>query len=152
MPYLTPKTDWTVNISGGVYLGDFLNSADYTRICENITYLAQLLYTIYGITVTLDSMPSRAVGSIPYASDFNAIETNIQRMCNAWFTPSTLTGQKTWYNNKPSPKTDDWNRWESTIASIKARIDYDAQWVAFYTVNNEPFVDADGNNFKILDA
>ena len=152
MAYLTPKTDWTITISGGNYVGDFLNASDYTRICDNITYLALLINTQYGTSITLDPMASMTVNSIPYATDFNAIESNIQKLCSALVTPASWTGQKTWYANKPTPTVNDWNRWEATILGIKQRVDYDANWVGFITSDNEPFTDVVGNYFKVLGA
>jgi len=152
MAYVTPKTDWRVNISGGVYIGDFLNATDYARICDNITFLAQLISTSYGVTITLDTMPSRSVNSIPYAADFNAIESNIQKLCNALIIPDAWTGQKTWYANRAAPMVEDWNRWEATILALKNRVDYDANWVDFYTSDSELFLTSDGETFKVLEG
>lgn len=152
MAYSTPKTDWTITISGGIYVGDFLNASDYTRICDNITYLALVINSQYGKSIVLNPMTSMTVNSIPYASDFNAIEDNIELLCQNLTIPSTWTGKKTWYANKPTPTVGDWNRWEGTILELKKRIDYDAMWVGFTTADNEPFTDVNGNYFNVLGA
>ena len=151
MAYINPKTDWAIKVINGVYTGDFLNVSDYERIIGNIDYIAKLMQTIYGTVVSLNPMPDKAVNAIPYASDFNAIEDNIDILCQNLTMPSTWTGKKTWYANKPTPTVGDWNRWEQTILELKNRIDLDAVWEEFYTKDNEPFYGSDGQ-FMVLEG
>jgi len=150
MAYITPKIDWAVKVIGGIYTGDFLNVSDYERITGNIDYLAKLMQTIYGTAISLNPMPEKDVGSIPYASDFNAIEDNIDLLCQNLTLPSSWTGAKVWYANNPAPTVSDWNRWEQTILELKNRIDLDAVWEEFYTSDNEPFYCSDGQ-FMVLE-
>lgn len=152
MAYLTPKTDWAVRIVSGVYTGDFFNAADYNRIADNITYIAELAETLYSITITLETMRTMTPASIPYAEDFNALEANIQAVCDAVTMPASWSGQQTWYANGTAPLVSDWNRWEATVRDLKARIDYDARWVGFLTADDEVFITADGKEFKVLEA
>lgn len=152
MAYITPKTNWAVNIVGGVYTGDFFNAADYNRIADNIIYVAQLAEALYSVVIPLEEMQTMTAASIPYADDFNAIEANIQSICTAVTMPSSWTGQQTWYANGTAPLVADWNRWEATIRDLKARIDYDARWIGFLTADDEVFITADDEEFDVLEA
>ena len=151
MAYITPKTNWEVRISGGVYVGDFLNASDYTRIIGNIDFIHDACEAAYGVTIPETSMPSRSINDIPLASDFNTIEDNIQSICENFFFPSTWTTKKTYYTNGQVPLVSDWNRWESTILAFKQRLDYDANWVGFITSDSENFIDANGDTFQVMD-
>ena len=152
MAYINPKTDWAIKVINGVYTGDFLNVSDYERITGNIDYLATVINNVYGKSIVLEPMPVRTVNSIPYASDFNALENNIELLCENLTVPSAWTEKKTWYANKPTPTVGDWNRWEGTILGLKERIDYDAQWTDFLTADNEPLYGSDGNEFMVLEG
>ena len=151
MPYITPKTNWEIRTSGGVYVGDYLNASDYTRIINNIDFIHDACEAAYGITISEVSMPSRSVNDVPLASDFNAIETNIQYLCESLFFPATWTTKKTYYNNGVTPLVADWNRWESTILAFKQRLDHDAQWVGFITSDSENFITSDGDTFQVME-
>ena len=49
MAWTAPKTDWKVTYGpDGEYTGDFFNVDDYDRIKQNIEYLREYAYFLYG--------------------------------------------------------------------------------------------------------
>ena len=151
MPYSTPKTNWEIRRTNtGAYAGDYLNASDYMRIVNNVAFLHDACQVIYRITIPETSMTSHTVNDVPLAADFNAIETNIQYICEKTFFPDSWSSKKTFYANGTAPGVDDWNRWERTIRAIKDRLDYDSQWIPFIDSDGLPFYTSDGAEFLVI--
>lgn len=50
LTWITPKTDWSEQYDAtGVFIGDFVNVADYNRIKNNLLYLRELAQQLVGV-------------------------------------------------------------------------------------------------------
>lgn len=111
---LTPYTAWTIQYdSEGEYTGDFFNVEDYDRIKQNIEYLREYAYFLYG-GFTLRGMAAVTVESYGYASTIDALDANLEAIAANTFRPPDMMPVKQWRGNQPPPGADDWNRIENT--------------------------------------
>ena len=111
---LTPYTAWTIQYdSEGEYTGDFFNVEDYDRIKQNIEYLREYAYFLYG-GFTLRGMAAVTVESYGYASTIDALDANLEAIAANTFRPPDMLPVKQWRGNQPPPGDDDWNRIENT--------------------------------------
>lgn len=111
---LTPYTAWTIQYdSEGEYTGDFFNVEDYDRIKQNIEYLREYAYFLYG-GFTLRGMVAVTVESYGYASTIDALDANLESIAANTFRPPDMMPVKQWRGNQPPPGADDWNRIENT--------------------------------------
>lgn len=111
---LTPYTTWAIRYdSEGEYTGDFFNVEDYDRIKQNIEYLREYAYFLYG-GFTMRSMVDVTVESYGYASTIDALDANLEAIAANTFRPPDMLPVKQWRGNQPPPGPDDWNRIENT--------------------------------------
>lgn len=111
---LTPYTAWTIQYdSEGEYTGDFFNVEDYDRIKQNIEYLREYAYFLYG-GFTMRGMVAVTVESYGYASTIDALDANLEAIAANTFRPPDMLPVKQWRGNQPPPGADDWNRIENT--------------------------------------
>ena len=111
---LTPYTAWTIQYdSEGEYTGDFFNVEDYDRIKQNIEYLREYAYFLYG-GFTLRGMVAVTVESYGYASTIDALDANLEAIAANTFRPPDMMPVKQWRGNQPPPGAADWNRIENT--------------------------------------
>lgn len=111
---LTPYTAWTIQYdSEGEYTGDFFNVEDYDRIKQNIEYLREYAYFLYG-GFTMRGMVAVTVESYGYASTIDALDANLEAIAANTFRPPDMMPVKQWRGNQPPPGADDWNRIENT--------------------------------------
>lgn len=111
---LTPYTAWTIQYdSEGEYTGDFFNVEDYDRIKQNIEYLREYAYFLYG-GFTMRGMVTVTVESYGYASTIDALDANLEAIAANTFWPPDMLPVKQWRGNQPPPGADDWNRIENT--------------------------------------
>ena len=111
---LTPYTTWAIRYdSEGEYTGDFFNVEDYDRIKQNIEYLREYTYFLYG-GFTMRSMVDVTVESYGYASTIDALDANLEAIAANTFRPPDMLPVKQWRGNQPPPGPDDWNRIENT--------------------------------------
>lgn len=111
---LTPYTAWAIRYdSEGEYLGDFFNVEDYDRIKQNIEYLREYAYFLYG-GFTMRDMVAVTVESYGYASTIDALDANLEAIAANTFRPPNMLPVKQWRGNQPPPGPDDWNRIENT--------------------------------------
>lgn len=111
---LTPYTAWTIQYdSEGEYTGDFFNVEDYDRIKQNIEYLREYAYFLYG-GFTLRGMVAVTVESYGYASTIDALDANLEAIAANTFRSPDMLPVKQWRGNQPPPGADDWNRIENT--------------------------------------
>ncbi len=111
---LTPYTAWTIQYdSEEEYTGDFFNVEDYDRIKQNIEYLREYAYFLYG-GFTLRGMAAVTVESYGYASTIDALDANLEAIAANTFRPPDMLPVKQWRGNQPPPGADDWNRIENT--------------------------------------
>lgn len=111
---LTPYTVWAIRYdSEGEYTGDFFNVEDYDRIKQNIEYLREYAYFLYG-GFTMRSMVDVTVESYGYASTIDALDANLEAIAANTFRPPDMLPVKQWRGNQPPPGPDDWNRIENT--------------------------------------
>lgn len=111
---LTPYTAWAIRYdSEGEYTGDFFNVEDYGRIKQNIEYLREYAYFLYG-GFTMRGMVAVTVESYGYASTIDALDANLEAIAANTFRPPDMLPVKQWRGNQPPPGPDDWNRIENT--------------------------------------
>lgn len=111
---LTPYTAWTIQYdSEGEYTGDFFNVEDYDRIKQNIEYLREYAYFLYG-GFTMRGMVAVTVESYGYASTIDALDATLEAIAANTFRPPDMLPVKQWRGNQPPPGADDWNRIENT--------------------------------------
>lgn len=111
---LTPYTTWAIRYdSEGEYTGDFFNVEDYDRIKQNIEYLREYAYFLYG-GFTMRGMVAVTVESYGYASTIDALDANLEAIAANTFRPPDMLPVKQWRGNQPPPGADDWNRIENT--------------------------------------
>lgn len=111
---LTPYTAWAIRYdSEGEYLGDFFNVEDYDRIKQNIEYLREYAYFLYG-GFTMRGMVAVTVESYGYSSTIDALDANLEAIAANTFRPPDMLPVKQWRGNQPPPGPDDWNRIENT--------------------------------------
>ena len=115
---LTPYTAWTIQYdSEGEYTGDFFNVEDYDRIKQNIEYLREYAYFLYG-GFTLRGMVAVTVESYGYASTIDALDANLEAIAANTFRPPDMLPVKQWRGNQPPPGADDWNRIENSCLLV----------------------------------
>lgn len=111
MAWTTPKTNWTAT--------SFINYGDYNRIRNNLTYLRDLAATLYYQMPTLNAMTAKtSYSDYPYASEWNALETNLHRIFNNIKTVSSIGKQTTFYDNGATPTYTELNRIESATLKM----------------------------------
>ena len=111
---LTPYTAWAIRYdSEGEYTGDFFNVEDYDRIKQNIEYLREYAYFLYG-GFTMRDMVAVTVESYGYSSTIDALDANLEAIAANTFRPPDMLPVKQWRGNQPPPGPDDWNRIENT--------------------------------------
>lgn len=115
MAWQTPKTNWKIS--------DFFNYSDYNRIVGNLDFLkneiSDLIDSVDGYT-QLET--NKDYNSIFYSEEMNAIENNLEALNLTSY--NLNIGSKTSYTiNGSTPLYSEFNRIESAILSLKARID-----------------------------
>lgn len=77
MAWSTPKTDWSGEFVGGVYVGDKFNAVDFNRIKNNLAYLRELAIKMYD-EFTIHSLgEDRTPQDYFYADEINKLEENL---------------------------------------------------------------------------
>lgn len=123
---LTPYTAWAIRYdSEGEYLGDFFNVEDYDRIKQNIEYLREYAYFLYG-GFTMRDMVAVTVESYGYASTIDALDANLEAIAANTFRPPDMLPVKQWRGNQPPPGPDDWNRIENTCLLLFEQFEWQA--------------------------
>lgn len=90
MAWTAPKTDWKVTYGpDGEYTGDFFNVEDYDRIKQNIEYLREYAYFLYG-GFTMRGMVAVTVESYGYASTIDALDANLEAIAANTFRPPDM--------------------------------------------------------------
>lgn len=108
-----PKTDWATT--------DFINYTDYERIRNNIGYIYQMASELYYGMDDLATMATKTgYSAYPYASEWNALESNLHMIFNSINTVSTIGEQKTFYTNGTSLDATELNRIESATLAMYA--------------------------------
>lgn len=115
MTWITPKTDWHAEYdASGLFIGDFINAADYNRIKNNLLFLRELALTIYPrvppLTVGADK-PTDGSAYI-YAREFNEIETALKTLAESTL-PFDFGEYQTFYDNGRVIGFEELNRIES---------------------------------------
>lgn len=109
MGWTEPKTDWTAQ--------DRLNAGDYNRIKNNLTYLHELGTELYPSFPIADMGTDKDVTGHYFASEFNALENNLEVINNGTYPRDYGTGQ-TFADNGPFIGYAELNRLESAIIDI----------------------------------
>ena len=109
MAWQKPKTDWVAN--------DFFNCYDYNRWKNNIIYLKELSSSVYPNINLIDMGNDKSYSDIPYADEFNTLEENLERVCNATY-PFSFGEKQTFADNMPIIDFEEMNRIESAMETI----------------------------------
>lgn len=115
MAYTDAKTDWTKD--------DYFNISDYNRIVNNIKALISLSQELFWKTDLediLDVEDEKWYDNNIYASEFNAIESNIWLINSKTyqFGKYDIGVQRTYKPNGPTPTFNDLNRIEYAIEKL----------------------------------
>lgn len=107
----TPKTNWVAT--------DFINYYDYERIRNNIGYLHDFASMLYVGTDDLTDMVTKTgFSNYAYASEWNALETNLHRVFSNIVTVKSIGNRMTFYDNGATPTYEELNRIESAILNM----------------------------------
>ena len=111
MAWQTPKTNWVAT--------DFINYTDYERIRQNIAYLHDLAAELYYKMPSLNPMAEKnSYALYPYASEWNALETNLHRIFNNIVTVRSIGNLMTFYDNGTTPLFSELNRIETATLDM----------------------------------
>ena len=110
MAWIEPKTNWTSK--------DFFNIEDYNRITGNIEYLKAFVIELFSHpNLSEDSVAEKDYTSMIYASEINAIESNLEDINQSSY--SLEIGEtKTYYPNEKTMNYEELNRIESACLLI----------------------------------
>ena len=97
MAWTAPKTDWKVTYGpDGACTGDLFNVEDYDRIKQNIEYLREYAYFLYG-GFTMRGMVAVTVESYGYALRLiDALDANLEAIAANTFRPPDMPPVKQW--------------------------------------------------------
>lgn len=107
--WITPRTDWTSE--------SYFNIEDYNRIKNNVTYLKDMALKLYLSFSFTDLGTDKTYTDFPYASEFNAIESNLENMKNSTF-PFFSEARNTYYDNQQFASAADLNRIETACLKL----------------------------------
>ena len=115
MSWVTPKTDWD-NVT------DKFNISDYNRIKGNLEFLANKASDLYA-KINIDDMGvEKTYNDYIYASDFNKIEENLEKINQSIFSQD-IGDQQEFSPNGIFVKYDELNRIESAMVRINNLLD-----------------------------
>ena len=110
----TPKTDWAAT--------DYYNIVDGNRWRDNILHIHELAEELYG-NITIASMyDSKTIASFPYASEMNAIESNLETINSATY-QFDIGETQTFVGNGHTVAYDEVNRIESATLRLKETLE-----------------------------
>lgn len=131
MAWTTPKTDWAIRYDeNGEYLGDFLNVEDYNRICGNLQHIKNEFIDYNKPNIDFKAMEEITIRSLAYASQWNAIEENLEALIKGGsYTPIIISSGKRYVDNGRTIDYTELNRIESLSLQIHEllEIEYKAQ-------------------------
>lgn len=108
-----PKTDWKAD--------DYFNYSDYTRIIENISEVKTKADKVFVNVPAMLNMESKtAYTAIPYADNWNAIDTNVRTLDRSIFNESLYAS--TFVENGYTPNYEVFNKWESVSARMYTHV------------------------------
>lgn len=117
MEWQTPKTDWKTQYdAAGRYTGDYFEAADYNRIVGNLEYLQNLRNTLWPV-LSLGFMGKMTQADFAFASDFNLVEENLQKLVASSVDPGIGLFRR-WEGNGASPTAADINRIEGGMLAL----------------------------------
>lgn len=117
MEWQTPKTDWRIQYdAAGRYTGDHFEAADYNRIIGNLEYLQNLRNTLWP-SLSLGFMGEVTQADFAFASDFNLLEENLQKLVASSADPG-IGPLHRWEGNGDSPTAADLNRIEGGMLAL----------------------------------
>lgn len=106
MAWTEPKTDWVAT--------DYYNVSDFKRMVGNIEVLAALVEKLHHPLTMANISTTKDYTSLIYASEFNAIENNLEKVNDYGF---DIGETKSYAINNKAPGYTEFNRIES--ASLK---------------------------------
>ena len=153
MSWVTPKTDWQVReYVDGLYSGDWFNLSDYDRLRGNIRHMATFASSVLGVDIPQTAMPARSFGSYPRAGDFNAIESNLLAIVQAFSQlPPGYYSRTDWAENGAFLTFDDLNRIESASAWLWEALQSRARWEAFLPAGEDGLLEAGGELYHTVE-
>lgn len=99
-----PKTNWVAT--------DYYNYTDYNRQVGNLLVLKDMADQVYSGLEFLGMVEDKNYLSMLYASEFNAIESNLKTLNEGTYN-YPIGEKKTYYPNQATPNFEEFNRIES---------------------------------------
>lgn len=93
MAWTTPKTDWAAT--------DKVNAADYNRWKNNLAYIRDFAYELFGDFSTVTLYDDKTRTFVPLASELNALETILDQINVATYNLAIGTKQTYYVNHHP---------------------------------------------------
>lgn len=118
MAWMQPKMDWESSYdSSGNYTGDYFNFTDYNRIKNNLIELRNKAVLLYPEFSFSSMGADKAAGDYLYADEINALEGNLDVICNNTI-PELGGVKKTYYENTATMNYAELNRIERCCHDI----------------------------------
>lgn len=102
-----PKTDWVAT--------DYVNIVDYNRIINNILHIYDMAEALFKSIERPILGDLATYTTIPYASNYNALESAIYALNSATYNLDHIGERKIYYANQSLPDYNDYNRIENAI-------------------------------------
>ena len=109
MAWETPKTDWVST--------DKVNVADYNLWKNNLAYIRDFAYELFGDFTTVTLYDDKDKTYVPLASELNALETILEQINDATYDLS-IGDTQTYYVNQHPLDYDEMNRIEGMTLKL----------------------------------
>ena len=114
MAWTTPKTNWVAT--------DYFNKEDYNRIVDNLLYLQSIVYHLFDTPKYETMAQNKNYSDLIYASEFNAIENNLDALNKGTYKASI--GNKASYSaNGLTPNYVEFNRIENACLLLYNKLE-----------------------------
>jgi hypothetical protein len=126
MAWVTPITDRTQSDIVARNSKAFFNVADWQRIYDDTQYVANQVASLLGISVTLTSLSTPTITTIPAVADINTLIANVETVKAAILGYYALTGTNVLKTDwavgvdQPSPNYVIVNLWENNLDVMHA--------------------------------
>lgn len=115
MEWTPPKIDWSGNMNGSTYTGDYFNYTDYNRIRNNLIFLIGYASSMYNVT-QFQFGEEKTETDLIFSDEFNSFENALSSINSETYNYSYQ--KKEYFENGYTPNFDDLNRIEGLMLKI----------------------------------